>query len=86
MSYFRNYYLVTKLIKEQRLFLIGMLDNHLQMDRKEFLSSVKKLLHNEDFGIVYWDDPWLVFKRDANKIEAFYDVMSKLANLRKKWL
>jgi hypothetical protein len=34
--------------KEKRQFIIGMLDNHLQMDRDDFLNSVEKLLENNN--------------------------------------
>ena len=68
-----------------RRFLIGILDNHLQMDRDDFLASVKELLGDEDFGITYWDDPWLVFQRGVGGKDAVPDVMTKLQELREKW-
>jgi uncharacterized membrane protein len=71
--------------KEQRQHLLGMLDSHLQMDRDDFLASVEALLRDKDFGIIYWNNPWLVLKRDADAKEVIPDVMSKLAELKEKW-
>ena len=71
--------------QEKRQFISDMLDNHLQMDREDFLASVAELLLDEDFGVAYWDDPWLVLKRNMNGKDVANDVMAKLEELREKW-
>ena len=40
-----------------------MLDSHLQMDRTEYVASIEYLLSSKEYGILVWDDPWLVFGR-----------------------
>ena len=72
--------------KEVRNDIIGMLDNHLQMDREDYLASVEHLLLNEEFGVVYWDEPWLVLKRNLNGKDVADDVMARLKELREQWL
>ena len=72
--------------KETRRFIIGMLDNHLQMDREDYLSSVEELLLGEEFGVIYWDNPWLVLKRGDADHENISDIMKKLRELKLKWL
>ena len=71
---------------ESRQYIIGMLDNHLQMDREDYLASVEELLANEDYGVAYWDDPWLVLKRGDADHENISDIMKKLRELKLKWL
>jgi len=72
--------------KERRQFRISMLDNHLQMDRENYLSTVEKLLINEEFGVAYWNNPWLVLKRQENGKDVAVDVMARLEKLREEWL
>jgi len=71
--------------KERRRFIIGMLDNHLQMDRNDFLSSVKELLTDDEFGIAYWDNPWLVLRRGANGKEVVPEIMARVSELWAQW-
>ena len=70
---------------ESRRYIIGMLDSHLQMDRKDYLASVEALLLDDEFGVAYWDEPWLVLKRDIEEKDIVPDVMARLEELRKKW-
>jgi uncharacterized membrane protein len=53
-----------------------MLDGHLLMDRTEYIASIEHLLANKEYGILIWEDPWLVFKRG---------IVQKLDQLRKDW-
>jgi len=69
----------------KRGFPLHMLDNHLQMDKKDYLTSVEKLLEDKNFGIVYWDNPWLVLKRGKKTKDLIADVLASLEELRKKW-
>jgi hypothetical protein len=71
--------------KEKRQFIIGMLDNHLQMDRDYFLNSVEVLLENKNFGVLYWSDPWLVLKKGLNNQQDVSDIRNKLEKLRREW-
>lgn len=62
------------------------LSHHLQMQPSDYLIETEKLLSNKNFKIVYWDDPWLVFKRepkiknDAREPQVF----AKIRSFRKK--
>lgn len=71
--------------KDNRRFIIGMLDSHLQMDRDDYLASVEELLQEEGFQVAYWDNPWLVFKKGETGKDVVPDVMSKLEELKNKW-
>jgi hypothetical protein len=42
-------------------------------------------LSNDKYGILYWNDPWLVFKRGATDHESYKLVQKKLNQLRKEW-
>jgi len=71
---------------ESRQYIIGMLDSHLSMDREDYFASVEELLVDEDYGVIYWDNPWLVLKRNVEGKEVDTDVMVRLEELREKWL
>ena len=70
---------------ESRRYIIGMLDSHLQMDRKDYLASVEELLLDDEFGVAYWDEPWLVLKRGEEGKDVVPDVMARLEDLRGEW-
>lgn len=38
----------------------------IQMPPTDYLRKIEELLHNNNFKIAYWNDPWLVFKREPN--------------------
>lgn len=61
------------------------LTHHLLMDPAEFLGSVSALLNNEKYGVVLWDDPWLIFRRDYKSDENARLIHSKIENLHEKW-
>ena len=71
--------------KEMRQYFIGMLDNHLQMDREDYLASVEKLLLDDDFKVAYWNEPWLVIKRSVEEKEFVPGVMDRLVELKRDW-
>lgn len=71
--------------KKKRQYVIGMLDNHLQMDRDDFLHSVETLLEDNRFGVIYWNDPWLVFKKGLNNQHNVSGIREKLEKLRREW-
>jgi uncharacterized membrane protein len=68
-----------------RKYLIGMLDSHLQMDRVEYIASIESLLSNNEYGVSFWQDPWLVFSREASNYELHEQIKQKLNQLRKDW-
>jgi uncharacterized membrane protein len=81
----KNIHTHTKNENKKRPLYIGMLDCHLQMDRDDFLQSVETLLEDKNFGVLYWSDPWLVFKKDVNNKQDVSHIKSKLEKLRRKW-
>jgi len=82
----RNIHVYSEEQKEIRQYLIGMLGNHLQMDREDYLASVEELLLDDEFGVAYWDEPWLVLERGVEGEDVVADVMARVEELRGKWL
>ena len=72
-------------LKSQRRYFSRMLDSHLQMDRTEYIASIEHLLSNNEYGISYWNDPWLVFKRGLTVHGHYKQIEDKLNQLRKEW-
>ncbi|ATX79912.1 putative membrane protein [Mariprofundus aestuarium] len=63
---------------------ITWLDGHLQMDRTEYLASIESLLDNKEYGILLWNDPWLVLSKTATSHQP-EGVKSKIRQLREEW-
>jgi uncharacterized membrane protein len=72
-------------LKSHRKYSISMLDNHLQMDRTEYVSTIERLLSKKEYGILYWNDPWLVFKRGIADYGSDKQIENKLNQLRDEW-
>jgi hypothetical protein len=74
-------------LKKNRRYLLYMLDSHLKMDRTEYIVSIKSLMSNSSYGILLWNDPWLVMKRgELNKRpKQVREIEEKLKQLRKEW-
>jgi len=72
-------------LKTHRKYSISMLDNHLQMDRTEYIDTIESLLSGSDYGVLFWNDPWLVFKRGLVDHEPRKQIEQKLDKLRKEW-
>jgi len=72
-------------LKTHRKYSISMLDNHLQMDRAEYIDTIEHLLSGNDYGVLFWNDPWLVFKRGLADHEPRKQIEQKLNRLRIKW-
>lgn len=73
-----------ELIK-QRKYLSNMLDGYLQMDRIDYIRSIESIIHGKDYGILLWNDPWLVLTPHV-KTHAFEkNVERKLEQLREEW-
>ncbi|MBW2569312.1 MAG: DUF2079 domain-containing protein, partial [Deltaproteobacteria bacterium] len=72
-------------IKNNRKYLTGSLDNHLQMDRTEYISSIRSLLSDNKYGVLLWDDPWLVLAQGAANHGLKQKIEQKLNRLEKEW-
>jgi len=72
-------------IKNNRKYLIGSLDSHLQMDRTEYIASIKSLLSDNKYGVLLWDDPWLVLAQGASGHGLEQKLEQKLNRLQKEW-
>lgn len=70
---------------ENRRHYLGTLDNLLQIDRDDFISSVKGLLEDSNFGVLYWNDPWLVFKRGVDIQQDTSEIKKKIEKLEREW-
>jgi len=64
-------------MKSDRKYLTTTLDAHLQMDRTEYIDSIESLLSGSEYGILYWNDPWLVL--------SYKQIEKKLNRLRIEW-
>ena len=73
-----------ELIENRRCYL-QMLDSHLQMDRTEYMASIRSLLSDNKYGVLLWDDPWLVFGRDMANHGSLQKIEHKLNRLQKEW-
>ena len=72
-------------IKNNRKYLTGSLDNHLQMDRTEYIASIRSLLSDNKYGVLLWDDPWLVLAQGASSHGLEQKLEQKLNRLQKEW-
>jgi hypothetical protein len=68
-----------------RKYLLGALDSYLQMDRTEYISTIDKLLTGEQYGILIWNDPWLVLQKEVSSRNLLKEVELKLNRLRNEW-
>ncbi|MBS1189194.1 MAG: Protein of unknown function rane [Rhodocyclaceae bacterium] len=66
---------------------IATLAHHLQMSPGSYLDLVEKLVREGEYGIVLWQDPWLVFGRGgaAPSPAVRAQVLAKLSRLRVAW-
>ena len=74
-------------LKKRRMFMLPMLDSHLQMDRTKYISSIEQLLADKEYKILLWNDPWLVMGkgREGQQSSQVFEVKNKLEQLRKLW-
>ena len=62
------------------------LASHLQMRPAEYLASIECLLSRKEYGVLLWQDPWLVLRRGATTNPFFDDsIRQKLQRLRVEW-
>jgi len=76
---------ISEKMKSDRKYFATTLDAHLQMDRTEYISTIERLLFNNEYGILYWNDPWLAFKRGLTNHGSYKQINQKLNQLRKEW-
>ena len=72
-------------LTENRRYNLQMLDSHLQMDRTEYITSIRSLLSENNYGILLWDDPWLVLAHGASSHGLEQKLEQKLNRLQKEW-
>ena len=70
---------------EHRTSCLCMLDFHLQMDRTEYIASIRVLLSDNEYGVLLWDNPWLVLGRGVASHGLEQEVEQKLNRLQKEW-
>ena len=63
------------------------LDSYFQMDRTDYLASIEGLLSRKEYGILFWEEPWLVFSKGSGRDqpETIRGVNQSLKNLRNEW-
>jgi hypothetical protein len=66
-------------------FRLGSLAHHLQMKPAAYLASIKCLLKSPDYGVVLWDEPWLVAAKGPKVMNANTSIQNKLDKLRNSW-
>jgi len=72
-------------LTENRSYYLQMLDSHLQMDRTEYITSIRSLLSENKYGVLLWDDPWLVLSQGASSHGLKQKLEQKLNRLQKEW-
>jgi len=66
--------------------ITGTLFHHLITEPADYLDSVRDLLDDKQFDIVFWKDPWLVLQRGEATMENVPQVLGKIETLREEWL
>ena len=72
-------------LMENRRYYLQMLDSHLKMDRTEYIASIRTLLSDNKYGVLLWDDPWLVLAQGATNHGLKQKIEQKLNRLEKEW-
>ena len=72
-------------LMENRRYYLQMLDSHLNMDRTEYIASIRSLLSDNKYGVLLWDDPWLVLAQGASSHGLEQKLEQKLNRLQKEW-
>lgn len=58
--------------------------HHLQMTPADYVASVHCLLASKTYGVLIWEDPWLVLAKGAPKGEAEREIETRLMRLREQ--
>lgn len=64
---------------------LRMLDSHLQLDRIDYIRSIRSMLSDKKYGVLFWNDPWLVLSRKASDRDFDQKIKQKLDKLGKEW-
>ena len=72
-------------LMENRRYYLQMLDSHLKMDRTKYIASIRTLLSDNKYGVLLWDDPWLVLAQGAAYHGLKEKIEQKLNRLEKEW-
>ncbi len=64
---------------------IGTITHHLQMKPVAYLASVECLLQDNSYGVILWNEPWLVASRGPKIKAADKSIRNRLDNLRHSW-
>jgi hypothetical protein len=64
---------------------IGTIAHHLQMNPAEYLASVECLLQNSSYGVILWEESWLVFKKGPKNLNADKLIRERIETLRLSW-
>lgn len=65
--------------------IVATLAHHLQMTPADYLASIHCLLASKTYGVLIWEDPWLVFAKGAPKGETEWKIETRLMQLREQW-
>jgi len=65
--------------------IVATLAHHLQMTPADYLASIHCLLASKTYGVLIWEDPWLVFAKGAPKGETEWKIETQLMQLREQW-
>lgn len=65
--------------------VFGTLAYHLQMQPADYLESIECLLDQKKYGIVLWQDPWLVLSPQPGNPQLTRQVQQKIDRLKRQW-
>jgi uncharacterized membrane protein len=66
---------------------LATLAHHLQMNQGDYLDSIGCLLSGKGYGVLLWDDPWLVMSRNIkSEASQLQEIRLKIQQLQKLWL
>jgi len=72
-------------LKKTRKYSLWMLDSHIGMDRIDYIRSIRSMLADKKYGVLLWDDPWLVLSRKVLNRDFEQKIKHKLDELQKEW-
>lgn len=59
--------------------------HHFQRSPKEYIESIREILRGHDYGILYWNDPWLIFSKNTQSHIPEIIIQEKLQELESQW-
>lgn len=65
--------------------IVAALAHHLQMTPADYLASIHCLLASKTYGVLIWEDPWLVFAKGDPKGETEWKIETRLMQMREQW-